>query len=65
VVRALESLALDKRAVFVLYEIDGEEMSEVARTLEIPVNTAYSRLRGARAEFAAAVKRLTLREKRP
>jgi RNA polymerase sigma-70 factor, ECF subfamily len=61
VLQALESIDLDRRAVFVLYEIDGEPMSEIAGVLGIPVNTAYSRLRAARAEFGAAVKRLVLR----
>jgi RNA polymerase sigma-70 factor (ECF subfamily) len=58
VLDALEAIDLDRRAVFVLYEIDGVPMDEIARLLAIPVNTAYSRLRVARAEFAAAVKRL-------
>jgi RNA polymerase sigma-70 factor (ECF subfamily) len=58
VLAALEAIDLDRRAVFVLYEIDGVSMEEIARTLGIPVNTAYSRLRVARTEFAAAVKRL-------
>jgi RNA polymerase sigma-70 factor, ECF subfamily len=58
VLDALEAIDLDRRAVFVLYEIDEVPMDEIARSLGIPVNTAYSRLRVARAEFAAAVKRL-------
>ena len=58
VLRALEAVELDRRAVFVLYEIDGESMNAIAQSLGIPVNTAYSRLRLARDEFAAAVKRL-------
>jgi RNA polymerase sigma-70 factor (ECF subfamily) len=58
VLDALEAIDLDRRAVFVLYEIDGVPMDEIARALGIPVNTAYSRLRVARTEFAAAVKRL-------
>ena len=58
VVRALEAVELPRRAVFVLYEIDGEPMSEIATSLGIPLGTAYSRLRLAREEFAAAVKRL-------
>jgi RNA polymerase sigma-70 factor (ECF subfamily) len=61
VLEALEAIDLPRRAVFVLYEIDGVPMDEIARSLEIPVNTAYSRLRAARTEFAAAVKRLKLR----
>jgi RNA polymerase sigma-70 factor (ECF subfamily) len=58
VVAALGAIDGDRRAVFILYEIDGMPMDEIARSLGIPVNTAYSRLRVARAEFASAVKRL-------
>lgn len=57
VLEALDAIDLDRRAVFVLYEIDGVAIEEIARTLSIPANTAYSRLRVARTEFAAAVKR--------
>lgn len=65
VVEALESIDLERRAVFVLYEIDGVAMAEIAASLGVPVNTAYSRLRVARGEFAAAVKRLRARRGRP
>jgi RNA polymerase sigma-70 factor (ECF subfamily) len=58
ILQALDVLELGRRAVFVLYEIDGEPMNEIARSLGIPLGTAYSRLRAAREEFAAAVKRL-------
>jgi RNA polymerase sigma-70 factor, ECF subfamily len=58
VLKALEGIALDRRAVFVLYELDGVPMEEISQSLGIPVNTGYSRLRAARAEFAGAVKRL-------
>jgi RNA polymerase sigma-70 factor (ECF subfamily) len=61
VLEALDTIDLERRAVFVLYEIDGATIEEIARSLGIPANTAYSRLRVARAEFAAAVKRLRLR----
>lgn len=63
VLSALEAIDLDRRAVFVLYEIDGVPMAEIARLLGIPVNTAYSRLRVARTEFAAAVRRLRRSER--
>jgi RNA polymerase sigma-70 factor (ECF subfamily) len=63
VLSALEAIDLDRRAVFVLYEIDGAPMAEIARLLGIPVNTAYSRLRVARTEFAAAVRRLRRSER--
>jgi RNA polymerase sigma-70 factor, ECF subfamily len=48
---ALEILDLPKRAVVVLHEIEGRPIPEVAEILGIPVNTAYSRLRLARAEL--------------
>lgn len=58
VLRALEALDDDKRAVFVLHELDAEAMPAIAEALSIPLNTAYSRLRAAREEFASAVRRL-------
>lgn len=62
--RALATLDLDKRAVFVLHDIDETPIPEVARVLGIPEGTAYSRLRAGRAEFTAAV-RASLREEAP
>ena len=58
VVRALEELELDRRAVFVMHDIDGHVMPDIAAALGAPLNTCYSRLRLARADFAAAVRRL-------
>jgi RNA polymerase sigma-70 factor (ECF subfamily) len=58
VLRALAGLSLDQRAVFVMHEIDEQPIPVVAETLGIPLNTAYSRLRWARAGFAASVRRL-------
>ena len=63
VLAALESIPMERRAVFVLYELDGVEMDTIAKTLSIPVNTAYSRLRTARSEFVAAVHRLRARSR--
>lgn len=60
--RALEAISLNNRAVFVMYEIDGMEMREIARTLEIPLNTAHSRLRLARGVFEAKVRELRARD---
>ena len=45
---ALDTIDLDQRAVFVLHEIDELGVPEIAETLQIPLNTAYSRLRLAR-----------------
>jgi RNA polymerase sigma-70 factor (ECF subfamily) len=58
VIAALAELPEDRRAVFVMHELDEVPMPEVARTLGIPLNTGYSRLRIARGEFRAAVERL-------
>jgi RNA polymerase sigma-70 factor (ECF subfamily) len=55
---ALEAIELGRRAVFIMHEIDGAPIPEVASALGIPLNTAYSRLRLAREEFGAAVRRL-------
>ena len=57
VARALEALDFDRRAIFILHEIDGVSTPEAARALGIPTNTAYSRLRLAREDFAAALRR--------
>ncbi len=54
---ALDALDLDQRAVFILHELDGLAMPEIARTLDAPLNTLYSRLRLGRRKFAAAVGR--------
>jgi RNA polymerase sigma-70 factor (ECF subfamily) len=63
--RALEALELEQRAVFVLHELDGCSIPDVAIALGIPLNTAYSRLRLARGRFAAAVRRLRPRGGEP
>ena len=63
VLEAIESIELARRAVFVMIEIDGAAMPEVAEALSIPINTAYSRLRLAREDFAAAVQRLRARRR--
>jgi RNA polymerase sigma-70 factor (ECF subfamily) len=61
VLEALDDLTLEHRAVFVLHEIDGSAIPAVAGALEIPLNTAYSRLRAARESFATAWRRLLVR----
>ncbi len=59
VLEALGTLDLDRRAVFVMHDLDGYSMPEIARTLDAPLNTLYSRLRLAREQFARAVRRRT------
>jgi RNA polymerase sigma-70 factor (ECF subfamily) len=55
---ALDTLDLERRAVLLLHEIDEVPIPAVARALGIPVGTAYSRLRLAREDLAAALRRL-------
>jgi RNA polymerase sigma-70 factor (ECF subfamily) len=55
---ALDSVDIDGRALLVLHDVEEVPVPEIAARLEIPVNTAYSRLRRAREELAASVKRL-------
>ena len=52
----LEQPDEDKRVVFALVELEQLSVPEVARMLELNLNTAYSRLRLARQAVEAAVK---------
>jgi RNA polymerase sigma-70 factor, ECF subfamily len=56
--KALDKLDLDRRAVFVMHELDEIPIPEIACALAIPLNTAYSRLRLARADVTASLHRL-------
>lgn len=56
VVHILQQLDEDKRTVFALVELEQLSVPEVARMLDINLNTAYSRLRLARHAFELAVR---------
>lgn len=58
ILRALDTLPDERRAIFVACDIDEMAPPEVARALEIPLGTVYSRLRTAREEVAHAARRL-------
>jgi RNA polymerase sigma-70 factor (ECF subfamily) len=60
----LETLPMDLRGVFILYEIEGLACPEIAAMLAIPIGTAASRLRRARATFQASAERLRMRLER-
>jgi RNA polymerase sigma-70 factor (ECF subfamily) len=55
--RLLDSLDDEKREVLVLAELEQFSIPEIAEALDINVNTAYSRLRLAREQFEAALRR--------
>lgn len=56
VLAILDTMDEDKRIVFALVELEQLSVPEVAKLLSINLNTAYSRLRLARAAFEVAVK---------
>jgi RNA polymerase sigma-70 factor (ECF subfamily) len=57
--------ALDepKREIFALVELEEFTVPEAAEALQIPLNTAYSRLRAARQAFESALARVEQRSK--
>ena len=58
--QGLEAMALERRAVFVMFEIEGMPATAIAEILDIPAGTVHSRLHKARAEFTAAIARQEL-----
>ena len=61
--RILGSLDEEKRAVFVLFELEGMPMSEISDSLDCPVQTLYSRLHAARDQVQALVSRFGGKER--
>ncbi|TMQ11809.1 MAG: sigma-70 family RNA polymerase sigma factor [Deltaproteobacteria bacterium] len=57
----IDQLPDDTRPVFVLFELEGSTMAEIASCLDLPAGTVASRLRRARELFAAHVARLEAR----
>jgi RNA polymerase sigma-70 factor, ECF subfamily len=53
----LDELDEDKREVFVLAELEEMTAPEISEAIDIPINTAYSRLRAARQAFNEALAR--------
>lgn len=64
VLAALEKIPLPRRVVLILHELDEVPMREVARTLDIPLFTAYSRFRKARRELETHLASVTRRKAR-
>jgi RNA polymerase sigma-70 factor, ECF subfamily len=57
----LDGLDDEKRAVVVLYDVEGLTMREVAEAVGCPLQTAYWRLHAAHKELAAAARRIRAR----
>jgi RNA polymerase sigma-70 factor, ECF subfamily len=60
----LDAMPLEKRAIFVMFEIDGMSSQEIAESLDMPVGTVHSRLHAARRVFAQALGRMRARAAR-
>lgn len=63
--QALDTLDEGKRAVFILFELEGESCEAIAAGLGIPIGTVYSRLHKARKQFMEAHARLVAAPPRP
>lgn len=59
----LESIDLDQRVVFILFELEGMSGEEIAELLQIPPATVHSRLRLARESFRLALARDQARDR--
>ena len=57
----LDSMSRDLRTVFVLFELEGMSVPEIAELVDAPIGTIASRLRRARGCFQAAAKRVRAR----
>jgi RNA polymerase sigma-70 factor, ECF subfamily len=58
----LDTLDDDKRAIFVMVELEEIPVGEAAKTLRLNNNTAHARLRAARSQFQEALAAHRLRE---
>ncbi len=59
----LDTLPIEQRAVFTLFELEGRSCEEIAQLCAIPIGTVYSRFRLSREGFKRATKRLEARER--
>jgi RNA polymerase sigma-70 factor (ECF subfamily) len=55
--RLLSKLSVKKRTVLVLFEVEGLRVDEIARIVDCPENTVWSRLHHARTEMARMAKK--------
>ncbi len=56
--QAINQMPVDRRTVFVLHELEGLEVKQIAEIEAIPAGTASSRLRRGREEFSAIARRI-------
>lgn len=63
VIRLMQAIDLDRRAVLSMHDLDGMGMRDIARELGITLSAGYKRLETARDELQAAANRLTAQER--
>jgi RNA polymerase sigma-70 factor (ECF subfamily) len=51
----LDLMEMEKRALFVMFELDEMRCDEIARMLDVPIGTVHSRLHAARSDFQRAL----------
>jgi RNA polymerase sigma-70 factor (ECF subfamily) len=61
--RLLDALDPSRRAVFVMFEVEGLSGAEIAQALGVPLGTVHSRLHTARRELTQALARERARER--
>ncbi len=49
--RILDGMSCEKRATFVLFELEGMPCEQIAELMEVPLGTVHSRIHAARAHF--------------
>jgi RNA polymerase sigma-70 factor, ECF subfamily len=60
ILRALQTIDIDWSALLVMHDVDDVPMPKIARILDIPLDTAYLRLRLAREQLASTVTRFRI-----
>jgi RNA polymerase sigma-70 factor (ECF subfamily) len=60
--RVLDELDADKRAAFVLAELEEMSLGEIAAALDVNVNTVSSRVQAARRQFESALRRMRAKD---
>jgi RNA polymerase sigma-70 factor (ECF subfamily) len=63
--RILGELSLEKRAVFMMFEIEGLSCQQIAELTGVPIGTIYSRLYATRREIERIVSRTSSEEDKP
>lgn len=56
--RVLETLSVDQRATFMLFEVEGQSGEQIAQLQKVPLNTVWARLYKARRKLQHAAQRL-------